>query len=147
MQFGKKVEEKGRRRKREGNGIGKEGERNYMSGVYMRWVWGEGKLEVRGKGWNGGGGLILRRESLMHANIIVTGFMCPSLRMVIVLEWEKGRMMVGLGSESGRSFPLRRPVEACSLMSGIAFIPKRVEHAEVGLSLQGGGALLIELDM
>lgn len=55
-------------------------------------------------------------------------------------------MIVGFGRESGRSFPLRQPLEACSLMAEMDFVPVRVEHADVGLSLQGGGALLIELD-
>ena len=53
-------------------------------------------------------------------------------------------MMVGLGRESGRSFPFGRPLEVGSLMSGMGF---SVEHAaEASLSSQRGGALLIELD-
>ena len=53
-------------------------------------------------------------------------------------------MMVGFGRESGRSFPLRRPLEVSSLKVGIAFIP--AEHAEMGVSLNVGVVLLIELD-
>ena len=63
--------------------------------------------------------------------------------------------MVGFGRESGRSFPLRRSLEVeieavavcCRLRTGgTDFIPAMMEHAELGVTLQGGVALLIELD-
>ena len=88
-----------------------------------------------------------------------TGLMLPSLRIVIVLEWENGRIMVGFGRESGRSFPLtlRQPLNplemevadsgCCWLRTeGTGLIPVMIEHAEVGVAMQGGVALLIELD-
>lgn len=52
-------------------------------------------------------------------------------------------MIVGLGRESGRSFPFGQPLMVGSPMSGMGL---SVEHAEMSRSSQRGGTLLIELD-